>query len=159
MGKSLKKRFDEKHQIDPETGCWVWTAGRNRDGYGKIWHGESVGAHRVSWILHRGEITDGLFVLHKCDNPVCVNPDHLFLGTQQENIADMNDKGRHAEALGSDHHKAKICEGDVYFMRGLVGKMSNPEIGEIFGVSRHIAYAVCAGKSWKTVPSMGGKVG
>lgn len=72
---------------------------RNRRGYGSFTLdgslGESVAAHRFSWELHFGEVPDGMYVLHKCDNPPCVRPDHLFLGTQSDNMYDMWDKGRH----------------------------------------------------------------
>lgn len=80
----------------PELGpCWEWIAGKGRDGYGSIRSkGKSVGAHRVSWEIHNGPILGGLLVCHKCDNPPCVNPDHLFLGTQRDNAKDSVAKGR-----------------------------------------------------------------
>lgn len=82
-------------------GCWIWTSRRDRKGYGRI--GKSQGsrdstrmvfAHRWSYEIHKGEIPDGLFVLHSCDNPPCVNPDHLRVGTHQDNMRDMMDRGR-----------------------------------------------------------------
>lgn len=74
-------------------GCWLWTGAKSRYGYFKSC-GKSERAHRYSWILFRGDIPDGMFVLHKCDNPLCVNPDHLFLGTQTDNMRDAQTKGR-----------------------------------------------------------------
>jgi hypothetical protein len=80
---------------DPVFGCWVWSGATNRKGYGVyIFRGKYVGAHRVAWTLFRGPIPDGLFVLHRCDNPPCLNPDHLFLGTHNDNMIDMVLKGR-----------------------------------------------------------------
>lgn len=84
--------------------CWVWTGGLARGGYG-IFMLKSIGigkkkfkrAHRYSWEIHFGEIPNQLLVLHKCDNPPCVNPDHLFLGTQTDNVRDLVQKGRHRE--------------------------------------------------------------
>lgn len=80
-------------------GCWLWMAGKDQDGYGKF----SVGprsiarpklAHRIAWELTNGEVSESIFVLHRCDNPSCVRPDHLFLGTHQDNMDDMVAKGR-----------------------------------------------------------------
>ncbi len=91
---TLLLRFWQKVEKNPE-GCWSWTATIDRGGYGSI--GTPTGleyAHRLSWIIHNGPIPNGLFVLHHCDNPPCVRPDHLFLGTHQDNQDDRLRKGR-----------------------------------------------------------------
>lgn len=106
--KSNDERFYEKIEIDEETGCWLWTGHTGRDGYGTFWTGErtppkdgkrgntiSELAHRWSFIRFIGSIDPGHYVLHKCDTPPCVNPTHLFQGTQRTNIKDCTDKGRH----------------------------------------------------------------
>jgi len=79
-----------------DSGCWHFKGPINkRSGYGLVgWHGKVINAHRLSWILFKGEVTDGLHVLHHCDNRRCINPDHLFLGTHQDNMDDMTRKGR-----------------------------------------------------------------
>jgi hypothetical protein len=95
------ERFHSNWERDSKTGCWMWT-GSTHDGFGygafKI-PGKTSLAHRASWILNKGEIPKGLCVLHKCDTPACVNPVHLFLGTQKENIHDAVKKGRHKNPI------------------------------------------------------------
>lgn len=89
--------------------CWNWTGFCNEDGYGlRRWHGRKVYAHRFSWELHNGPIPAGLKVLHHCDNPPCIRPEHLFLGTQQDNIKDMDAKGRRNPARLERHGRAKL---------------------------------------------------
>lgn len=92
------ERFHGKYIPDKESGCWLWKGSKNHNGYGEVsykhCHSKRALAHRVSWAIHQGKIPDGLCVLHKCDVRNCVNPDHLFLGTQQDNLRDCYQKGR-----------------------------------------------------------------
>jgi hypothetical protein len=100
------ERFIEK--VDKrDDGCWIWKAFAMDSGYGKFsLGGKSITSHRASWIIHRGVVQEGLCVLHYCDNPPCVNPDHLFLGTQYENIEDRNRKGRTYSPYKITHEQA-----------------------------------------------------
>lgn len=115
--KWIRERYTPKHgrfmpvaerfwsHVDKSGDCWVWTSSRNQHGYGQV-HFQSRPrfAHRVSWILTNGEILNDLWVLHHCDNPPCVRPDHLFLGTPKDNSQDMVRKGRQRKG-GHGHTK------------------------------------------------------
>ena len=94
----IYERFNQKFIPEPNTGCWLWIARLNNRGYGVIGRGRrgdgTTAAHRVSWELFCGLIPNGMHVLHKCDNPPCVNPQHLFLGTHGDNMRDAVRKGR-----------------------------------------------------------------
>lgn len=105
-----------------QSGCWEWVGGKNQDGYGKFWVvSRSHGAHRVSWVIHNGQIPKGIQVLHKCDNPPCVNPSHLFSGSNLDNVSDRVAKGRSNATRGENHHfrlhPEKIIRGDEHFSR------------------------------------------
>ncbi len=99
---SFRSRIREDGPVvRPELGkCFNWTGKLHKQGYGVIWAGKHILAHRFSWAIHNGEIPAGLNVLHKCDNPPCCNPNHLFLGTQSDNVRDMLKKGRCARICG-----------------------------------------------------------
>lgn len=85
-----------RYKVNKDNGCWEWIGAMSNTGYGIVKHlGKRIGAHRASWIIHFGEINDiKMFVCHKCDNRKCINPDHLFLGTNSDNMRDCYQKGR-----------------------------------------------------------------
>jgi hypothetical protein len=90
-----RQHFDEHYTPEPMSGCWLWLRKVDRDGYGRIWTGSrEIGAHKWSFIRTFGEIDPSLQVLHRCDTPSCVNPQHLFLGTISVNLQDASAKGR-----------------------------------------------------------------
>lgn len=93
---SLQERFNSKFNIDDDN-CWLWTGSLDKDGYGFLmYEGKAIKAHRYAFILNRGEIPEDLQICHSCDIRNCVNPNHLFLGTQKDNMQDAMKKGRHS---------------------------------------------------------------
>ncbi len=147
----LDVRFWER--VDRSSECWVWTRYRDRDGYGVFDPSRENGerrAHRWSWILFRGTIPNGLDVLHRCDNPPCVRPDHLFVGTTQANVADKVAKGRHAhgERVGG----AKMTPEAVREMRRLRdGGMLLDALSALFGVHVTTVSHICRRETWRHV--------
>lgn len=153
-------------RVRKTSSCWLWIGGISGNGYGKCpmgKRGESKLAHRVSYELHIGHIPDGLLVCHKCDNPPCVNPGHLFLGTQRDNLADMYDKGRQATPYGRHgerNPKASMTREiadeirKLYWVDRIIPKQKTAPytsklLAEIFGVSRMAVRLIACGRSWK----------
>lgn len=149
----LKKVFNYKE-------CWNWNASlRNESGYGQInFMGKMQGAHRVSYMLFKGEIPNGLCVLHKCDNPLCVNPYHLFLGTNKDNVADRERKGRGNQPHGSMSGNAKLKESDIpeIFALRLSG-LTQQEIADNYGVAQCTISDVLHGKRWSRISKVSSK--
>lgn len=150
--KSLKELFSGKYERITESGCWIWTgATRNKMGHGALRlggrKGKTIWAHRASYELHTGEVPEGMCVCHRCDVPSCVNPDHLFLGTRKDNIADMVNKDRNAK--GSKAKWAKITEEIALKIK----KSTKPTavLGEIYGLSRQSVADIRYGRTWKHV--------
>lgn len=144
-------------------GCWEWQGARNHDGYGTLWVGRrKVRAHRLVWELVVGEIPDGLYVLHRCDNPPCCNPAHLWLGTAADNSADMVAKGRarggrnggpgagplpyDRQPRGERSGAARLTESDVRIIRG--SSLSQRELGRRYGVSGVAIWKVRTRRTW-----------
>lgn len=155
LSKNLPQRFWRK--VNKTDSCWLWIASQDGCGYGTIRtasHGRITRAHRVSWILHRGPIPSGLNVLHNCpsgDNPSCVNPDHLWLGTQGENCKDRDDKGRCWHPKGEEVKHSKLNDEKVRMIRQMSGHMTKAEIARQFSVSAPAIGKVLKGRSWKHV--------
>jgi hypothetical protein len=152
-------RFNEK--VDRAGSCWLWLAGKDQDGYGGFkLRGKGLRASRVAYRIHRGD-PEQLEVCHRCDNPPCVNPEHLFLGTAKDNQRDKWNKGRQNEAFnkpevkarGSRVNTSKLSEDQA---REAIDRLKRGErqviIARDLGVNRHSIYAIAHGKNWKHLP-------
>jgi hypothetical protein len=147
--------------------CWVWTAGFFNDGYGAYkWNGQNRRTHRFSWMLHYGHVRDGLWVLHRCDNPACVRVDHLWLGTSEENTADRHAKGRSASGdkngsrtrpdrvrRGEKNGTAILTEAIVLEIRRMAAEgILQTEISRALGVKPPTVSAVVNRRNWHHIP-------
>ena len=165
----MEGRFWPK--VDKSDECWEWTAA-TRNGYGVLGVRNGDGrwvalyAHRISWELHFGPIPDRLFVLHHCDNRRCVRPDHLWLGTNRDNLADMRAKGRghilppqpkglwqgraHPDRRGEANPRARLSISDVQAIRVAYGDGVGPTVlGVRYGVTRGHIHHIVRGRAWQ----------
>lgn len=136
-----------------ENGCWVWQKAKHKQGYGNFsYKRKCLLAHRVSWMLHYGELDKDILVLHKCDNPPCVNPEHLFLGTDRDNVKDSISKGRFTRAKGEGQWFSKLTDENVLEIRKMAFEgIMQKDIAKKFGMDwRHIG-AIIRKQSWKHI--------
>jgi hypothetical protein len=149
MGMTELERFETK--VDQSGDCHEWTASFGGSGYGQFYFNyRKFSAHRKAYELYHGEIPDGLFVLHKCDNKKCVNPDHLFLGTHKENMRDKTVKGR--QVKGSAIEQAVLTEPQVVQIKQRLRQGDvHTLIAKDFGVSRATVSMISNGTNWRHV--------
>jgi hypothetical protein len=142
----ISERFWQK--VKRTAGCWVWVGCRATRGYGQFRvNGRNEQAHRVAWLITNGPIRDGLCVLHKCDNRECVRPDHLFLGTNADNTADMMAKGRGKALTGERHPRAKLSWEKVCHIRCDDRPLS--QIARDYAVNQKTIRQIKAGRTWR----------
>lgn len=156
MGKiSLEARFWSK--VDKSGECWLWLGGRNEKQYGilsvfidKKHHNKK--AHRIVWELTYGNIPDGMLVCHKCDNPPCCNPTHLFLGTHKDNVRDMMSKNRGGIHKGSSHNR-KLTYAEACHIREVYreGNTTYKQLASLYGVSKITIRYIIKGIYYKSV--------
>lgn len=142
--KPASERFWRHVNKATESGCWEWVGFKNNYGYGQFWaDNRMVYAHRFSYELHHGKLCDGLFACHRCDNPKCVNPDHLFSGSAKENADDCSKKGRRPKSRGRFTDKIerlirKECEAGV----------RQPTIAKEFNISIKTVQRIASGMTY-----------
>ena len=144
-------------KVEKGDGCWIWKGAKLPHGYGLFsFNNKTHRAHRMSWALSNGDIGNQ-FVLHKCDNPSCVNPDHLFLGTQRENVEDMVRKGRQADRRGEKHPKTKRSRFTDLMIR--VARRLRHDYGwkvtriaKLWNLKRTTVVGIVYGRRWTHLP-------
>lgn len=157
-------RFWAKVESPNNKGCMNWVGLRDKAGYGVFGNTHTwclsyrdcgeIKTHRISWVLNFGKILNNLWVLHKCDNPSCVNPDHLWLGTSQENTHDREKKGRHGPGcLGESNPATPLKEVDIIKIRKLwaTGVWRQYELADLFGVGQSSISEIIHRKTWKHI--------
>jgi hypothetical protein len=154
MTEKQLRNFWKKVNVQGPDDCWEWIASL-RDGYGSFRvDGKLVGSHRVAYELTHGPIPEGLCACHTCDNPACVNPRHLFLGTNQDNVLDMEAKGRAIHPRGEKQGSAKLTEEQVHEIRrlyALENHLSQTKIGILFGIKVAQVSRIVNYKFWKHI--------
>ena len=143
----MTEKFTDYISPEPNSGCWLWTGTVNRQGYGR-WGKKSRYAHRLVYETRHGAIPPGLCALHKCDNPCCVNPDHIFLGSRADNTRDMYAKGRD-RTTGDRSASAKLSSSDVATIRA--SNESLRTLGLRYGVGHSTIGKIKRGERWRNV--------
>ena len=151
--KSLKHYLAGSFTKGSASDCWIWTRSFKQYGYGNAWwEGKHHVAHRLVYEFFIGKIPKGLNACHKCDNPACVNPSHIFLGTSEENNLDRKLKGRNADTKGSKNPFSKLNEEQVKDIKSRLNQgEKGAAIGLMYGVSKHAIWRIKAGKNWSHI--------
>lgn len=144
-------RFTEKYTPDSTTGCWEWQARKNANGYGTLkFNRKSWLAHRISAFLYKEDYTESLHVCHHCDNPGCVNPEHLFMGTDKDNAEDKARKGRGRGGVGSRNIKAKLTDEQAIAIKR-DPRLPYRIIAAEYGVTTPQVWSIKAGRTWRHI--------
>ena len=148
----IRERFFKKVRVKGQEDCWIWTGAHNKYGYGRFnYYGKIINAHTASYLINKGEVSPELHVLHQCDNPPCVNPAHLFLGTNLDNIKDKCSKNR--QKSGEKTRASKLTSHEVRSIRAEYrrGKHGQGEgvLARKFHISKTAIHDIVNNKSWK----------
>lgn len=149
--KNKEQLFWEKiDKKDNPNECWNWIGASTRHYGAGHYAGKTYRSHRLVWELTYGEIPEGMYVLHKCDNPKCCNPNHLFLGTQEENNRDRARKNRSAHLIGGLNPNKRFNDGDIILIRTLYKEgMTQTAIGKLMGTGQGTIKDIVLNKTWK----------
>lgn len=152
-GTPIKDRLKVYSKTDAGSGCLEWI-GAKRKGYGRLRiAGKDYAAHKLSWIESNGPIPNGMWVLHRCDNPACIQPSHLFLGTAKDNFDDMHCKGRYTPPRGEKQPNAKLNADKVLSLRKLYAKgMQFRQMAKAFGINEATIKDCVRGETWSHIP-------
>ena len=140
-----------------EDGCWIWQGQTDRDGYGRTWYKGrgSLSTHRLFYEVWTGPIEPGKLIMHSCDNPPCVNPEHLIQGTHKDNMADAKNKGR--KYVGITNPNSKLTEFQVRYVREMYATgVTMNKLSKTLNVSRRCIHNIVTGKSWEDLKSIKG---
>lgn len=155
MSTSPTERIWGKFRITHfDNGCWEWTGSRDNQGYGRVRHGKRLLlAHRLMWsVANCEEIPDGLDILHRCDNPPCVNPNHLYAGTHLQNMRDRDSRGRRRPPYGEQNASAKLNADQVRDIRARLARGENQyALAAKYGVRQATISSIHLQKSWRHV--------
>lgn len=147
--------FDSRHQSvcrNMSTPCWEWTGHLDTKGYGKLRiDGKTTGAHRISWVLYNSQITSSDFICHHCDNPPCVNPMHLFKGSNMDNVRDAQSKGRYSGMPGTANPSCKLSLDDVLYIRNNSKTMTAIALAEKFSISPSTISCIIHRRIWRHI--------
>jgi len=152
-GRSAARRFWDKVDRGDDDECWEWQYHRDDDGYGQFgYEGRVEPAHRVVLML-RGDNPESQYVLHECDNPACVNPGHLYVGDQQDNMQDREERSDYEHPVGEDHPRSSLSNDDVAVIKWKLEKtdMIQQQIADEYGVSREAIGEISRGATWQHV--------
>lgn len=154
------QRFMDKVSISDDTGCWIWTAfasGRGNHKYGSFAvQGKPQKAHRLSYQHFKGEIPQKMSVCHKCDNTLCVNPAHLFVGSQRDNMVDCRDKGRLNRKFGESHGNNKLTAHQVLdILNSKAMGAGTSELARRYDVTPSVIVSIMSGRSWAWLTGKG----
>lgn len=147
-------RLERNSIPEPNSGCRIWIGSVTSGGYGNVGVERSTKrAHRVAWELVHGTVPDNLFVCHKCDNRLCINDDHLFVGTRSDNMQDMIRKGRANYPLGSKATASKLTESEVIEI--VKDRRTNETVASAYGVHEDTVRDIRKGRSWAWLTGIG----